>query len=294
MALKHTLAAVPAIAALTLAAFTLPAAAVTRQQVIVQFDPTPDDAFNSDETRDSDDINDAPPNAIDRALLAQIGVRDSNGIRQTPFVATGSVGEFGQLGVEGQTGAVGELDTQVFIESDDFVNITGRAQQARANFIIDGGRFEMIAGAGSLMEFALTVRKDFDTVFQTAFEFLAPAVGSPNQLTLFGEDIGIVQSDIFEVEIPLAFVSADLGVIQPNERFALSYQLDITATVVQFAEVVEFEFSDPFGVDLGDSVFPTVEFSDVQAVPSPPTAPLLLGAVGVFGLLTRRRNRTTA
>lgn len=259
-----------------------PADAITRQQVIVQFDPTPDDGFNNDETRADDAIDDRS-GPIDRAITAEI---DDPGGR---FFARGSVGEFGQLGVVGETVAIGELDTQVFIEADDFQNVTGRAQQARANFIIDGGRALMFAGAGSTIDFTLTVRKDFDTVFQTAFELLALPSGL-GQLTLFGDDIGVTINPLNgEVDIPLAFVSADLGLIEPNERFSIEYQLDITATIVGFAEIALFEFSDPFSVDIGDSDFPTVAFSDVQAVPLPATAPLLAGAFGALLLIRRRR-----
>ena len=262
-----------------------PSWAITRQQVIVQFDPTPDDGFNNDETRDDDAIDDRNGD-IDRAITAQIGQKVGNS-RVGDFFARGSVGAFGELGVEGETIAVGELDTQILIESDDFQNITGRAQQATVRFIIDGGRASMFAGAGSVIDFTMTVRKDFDTVFQTAFELLALPGGVGNQLTLFGDDIGIAVNPLNGVvEIPLAFVSADLGIIPPNERFSLEYQLDITATIVGFAEVAFFEFSDPFGVDMGGPFTGIVEF---QPVPLPASAPLMLGAVALLARLGKRR-----
>jgi len=288
-------AATAAVAAILAGAWTIPADALTRQQIIFQFDPTPADAANNDETRDDDSVDNGGSGDIPRDLVATIGAQNDR------FFGSGSVGRFGDLGVQGRSSTVGELDTQVFIESDEFLNITGRPQQATANFIIDGGRVVMVAGEDSLVEFTLTIRKDFDVVFQTAFEYRAVnEFGTDNELLLFGTDIGITEITPNTVDIPFAFESADLGVIQPNEQFEISYQLDITATANVFAEIVLFEFSDPFNVstdDAGD--FPTVTFADVAggapsaAVPLPATAPLLLGAIGGLGFLARRR-RTSA
>ena len=278
-------AAATAIAAVILAsAWTAPAGALTRQQIIVQFDPTPDDTSNNDEIRDDDSVDNGGSGDIPRDLIADVSTGDGRAS------ASGSVGRFGDLGVQGATSAVGEIDTQVFIESDEFLNITGRPQRATANFIIDGGRVVLVAGEDSLVEFTLTIRKDFDVVFQTAFEYRAVnQFGTENELLLFGTDIGITEINQNTVEIPFAFESADLGIIQPNEQFEISYQLDITTTINEFSEVAIVEFSDPFGVDLGGPFANAVQFADVNAVPLPATAPLLAGAFGLLAFAARRR-----
>gem|GEM_PF-3397898 len=282
---RTTLAAAFAATTLAVAALAAPAYAVTRQQVIVEFDPTPNDSSNGDETRADDAIDDTS-GPIDRSILA--GIQDPGG----RFQAQGSVGEFGNLGLFGSSSLVGELDTQIFIESDAFQNITGKAQQAEARFIIDGGRFFMFAGQDSLIDFTLTVRKDFDVVYQSAFEyqsFFDPNLGFQNRLTTFGTDLDIQTNSPFEIEIPVNFETADLGIIQPNEQFEISYQLDITMTTVAFAEIMGFEFSDPFEVS-GFGEFPEVSFSDVpRAVPLPASAPLAVAAIGALMLVRRRR-----
>lgn len=274
-------------ATLAITTFTAPSYALTRQQVSVEFDPTPDDGFNNDETRADDSIDDRN-GPIDRALLARI--QDPGG----RFLSQGSVGEFGNLGLFGSTSLVGELNTQIFIESDAFQNISGRAQEAELRFIIDGGRFVMIGGEGSLIDFSLTIRKDFDVVYQSAFEYRSlsdPNFGFQNNLSTFGTDLDIQTNSRSEIEIPLNFETASLGLIQPNEQFTISYQLDITMTPVGFAEVMSFEFSDPFAVS-GFQEFPEIAFSDApQAVPLPATAPLAAAAIGALVLARRRRRR---
>ena len=116
--------------------------------------------------------------------------------------------------------------------------------------------------------------------------------GGNNQLTTFGTDLGIESNNPFEVEIPVSFETASLGTILPNEQFEISYQLDISATGVDFVEALGFEFSDPFAVS-GFGEFPEVVFSDVppQAVPLPATAPLAAAAIGMLVLARRRRRR---
>lgn len=295
MRLKHTLIAVLPIFAVALSGFAEPAEAIIHQQIILQYDPTPDNASNNDETRDDASIDDSG-GPINSAIAAQITDPSLNGY----FFARGSVGQFGDLGVEAHSIRPGELDSQVYIESDGYQNITGRPQRAMANFIIDGGRFVMYAGAGSLLEFTLTIRKDFDVVFQSAFEYESlDNSGSNNELRLFGEDARVTQTSPGVLDMDFSFQSVDLGIILPNETFGISYQLDITGTAVNYSEVMLFEFSDPFNVTQfpGDAAtdfpgdFPAVTFSDVQAVPSPTTAPLMLGGFGALAVLAHRRQR---
>lgn len=275
--------ALPLMASVALFGFANAADALTRQQVIVQFDPTPDDAFNNDETRASDAVDDSG-GPINRSITASI--TDSPGGR---FTAVGSVGEFGNLGIAGRLSSPGELDAQVVIENDGFQNLSGRAQSAQLLFIIDGGRFDMIAGEGSLLEFSLSIRKDFDVVFQTAFEFESlDDTGLNNELRLFGEDIGLQRDGAAGIDMDFVFGTADLGVIQPNEQFEISYQVDITGTVAAFSEFMLFEFSDPFTVS-GFQEFPEVVFSDVAAVPLPAAGPIAAVALSVFAVGAVRR-----
>ena len=283
--IRTTLAATVAAAALAMGALVGPAHALTVQQVIVSFDPTPDDPFNNDEVRDDERIDDSS-GPIDRSILASINDPDGR------FSGQGSVGEFGNLGVFGGLGRTGAFDTQIFIENDDFQNISGKAQQASLQFVIDGGSFFMIAGQDSVIDFALTVRKDFFPVYQSGFEYRSTTpFGGNNQLTTFGADLDLQTNNPFELEMPVNFETVDLGIIQPNEQFAISYQLDITVTGVDFVEVLGFEFSDPFAVS-GFGEFPTVSFSDApQAVPLPATAPLAAAAIGMLVLARRRRRR---
>ncbi|WP_425404704.1 hypothetical protein [Hwanghaeella sp.] len=269
-----------------LAALAAPAYALTVQNAFVGFDPTPDDAFNADET-EAGDRGDDTVGPIDRAILAQI--QDPNGL----FSGRTSIGEFGNLGLSGSSGAVGELHGQAVITKNDFQNTTGKAQQAELNFIIDGGRFFMIADEGSAIDLTLTISMDGIPVYQSFFDYEAvsdPVFGVRNTLSTFGSDLGIRTNSPFEIEIPVNFETVDLGIIQPTQIFEISYQLDIVATAVGFAEIIGFEFSDPFDVS-GFGEFPDVSFNAVQAVPLPASAPLAAAAIGVLLLVRRRQLR---
>lgn len=268
------------IATLASAALASQAQALVTQTVNVSFDPTPDQIVNGDDVTDGATISNAGGPIVDAITASIAGDR---------FSAIGSVGQFGDLGLQGVLFRTGEMRAQVDIEADEFINPFATAQEAQINFIIDGGEFQMVAGDGSTIELQLTISRDNQTVFQTGFDLTAiGGFGVDTDFQPFGADIGAFQPSSSTVEIPFAFGSASLGVIQPNQRFSIDYQIVIVAETVGFGEIVRFEFSDPFNVS-GFGDFPTVTFSDAQAVPVPATAPLLLGALGLFGLIHRRR-----
>jgi len=267
------------------AALSTPALAVVAQSVSVSFDPTPDQVANGDSVQQISGVSDLNGPITDAIAASIVG----NG-----FSAVGSVGPFGDLGMEGRASVVGQMRAQVDIGSNDFINLFATPREARLNFIIDGGEFNFIAGDGSDLRVVLTIEMDRDTVFQTGFRLTTGADIINPEFDLIGQDIGFIRPRPTTVEVPFAFGSVSLGLIQPNQRFSVDYQMSILADIEGFAEVVNFAFSDPFNVS-GFGEFPTVTFSDdVQAVPLPPTAPLLLGALAAAGLVGRRRARACA
>ncbi|MEQ9123346.1 MAG: hypothetical protein RIM80_12355, partial [Alphaproteobacteria bacterium] len=227
-------AAVLGLAMFAVAALPETARAVIVQEVGVSFDPTPDQVANGDgalQIRGVTDLNGPITDAITASIVG-------NG-----FSAVGSVGPFGDLGMEGRASVVGQMRAQVDIESNDFVNLFATPREARLNFIIDGGEFNFIAGAGSDLRMALTIAMDRDTVFQTGFRLTTGADIVNPEFDLIGQDIGFIRPRSTSVEIPFAFGSVSLGLIQPNQRFSVSYQASIIANIEGFAEVVNFAFS---------------------------------------------------
>jgi hypothetical protein len=79
---------------------------------------------------------------IDRDAFAQFGLPGA-------YQAAAAVGRFGSVGVSAgafESGVSTRLFAEVFVASDEFVNVTGQPQQASVNFVIDGGSALLVAG----------------------------------------------------------------------------------------------------------------------------------------------------
>lgn len=253
--------------------------AAIRQQIFLSFDPDP--SMFGDEIRDSDSIEGATDADIDRALLASIA--------GPGFNAVGSVGEFGNYGVSGAISSRGELHAQVYIEADVTAPPFGSPREAQANFIIDGGELSFLAGSQSTLDLTLTLRVDGGAVFQSALTLTGDdAAGNPDFM-LFGTDIGAVRDPSlgWRINIPFSFQSVDLGVLNPGQTIDFEYQLDIVATIMDYAEVVAFEFQDPLSIE-PPPVAPEALRTGIAPVPLPAAVWLLAPAAALLGLRRRR------
>lgn len=275
-------------AALALAfvfAFTqvTPGSATIVQFVSVAFDPTPDDPNNNDSDSDFDRINDSE-DPITRNIFATV--------TGSGYSASGSVGAFGNLGTEGTIGGpvTGELSSIVVIDNDEIINRSAIPQNATANFIIDGGFFDLSANLGSTLTYSISLQTgegDPVFVFLSKGELVSTSAGgSAASFTPSGDDIGATMTSKTRVDLPVAFVSVPLGLIEPEESFSLLYELVIEATINGFSEGTSFAYSDPLNVS-GFGDFPTVTFEDapVAQIPEPATLPLLVSALGALALL---------
>ncbi len=278
------------------------------QEVVVAYDEDPssrealrDDRID-DHDRDRSDtfVLDNGQRVITHSLLAEIS--------GPGYDAVGSVGEFGSYGVSGHMIHNGVLYTHVFFNSTHTLPSIGAGGPVEANFIIDGGFVNFVAGPASTLDFYLLVGEgqefppihfprdppgtfidpDLDAVvFESEFRLEGSESGDPT-LTVSGDDIAVTQNtfDPSQIEIPLSFQSVDLGVRAPGERINLLYLMLIAARVHDFAETVSFGFSDPLTINpppVDPSMFrPTVAF-----VPEPSSAAVTLLLLG--GFVTRRR-----
>jgi len=253
--------------------------AAIRQQIFLEFDPDP--AVIGDAIRDGDIIEGATEADIDRALIASIA--------GPGFSASGSVGEFGNYGVNGTIFTRGELRAQVLIEADVSTPPFGSPRAAEANFIIDGGELSFLAGPLSTLELTLTLIADSDFVFQTGIELLGDGAAGNPDFTTFGADIGAVRDPSlgWRINIPFSFQSVDLGVLSPGQTLDFSYQLDIIATIEDYAEVVAFEFQDPLTIE-PPPAGPESLRAGIAPVPLPAAVWLFAPAVALLGLRQRR------
>ncbi len=259
------------------------------QQIVVDFDPQ-QGIGEPGEDRDSDAIT-GPPDQINRALNAAIS--------GPGYSASGSVGRFGNYGIQGtQSINAHSMQTQVVIANDDIVNFTGIPQRIKANFIIDGGEFVLAAAPGATLKYDLnlfiddspTSGADFLFPDRSVFRSFGTLSGELDQSTTFvsgGDDIEAVFDGVHSVEIPVSLQSVDLGVLNPGQRIGLQYQMDVTTSVPQFVEFLSFQFSDPLSVD-GVGASPTIEFS---AVPIPAAGLLFMPALAALLVCFKRQSR---
>ncbi len=259
------------------------------QQIVVDFDPK-QGIGEPGEDRDSDAIT-GPPDQINRALNASIS--------GTGYSALGSVGSFGNYGIQGtQFKNAYRMKTQVVIANDDIVNFTGKPQRIKANFIIDGGEFVLGAAPGATLEYHLNLFIDDTPTFgagslfpdRSVFQTFGTLSGELDQTTTFvsgGDNIDAVFDGVYSVEIPFSLQSVDLGVLNPGQRIGLQYQMNVTTSVPQFAEILSFQFSDPLSVD-GVGASPTIEFS---AVPIPAAGLLFMPALAALLVCFKRQSR---
>lgn len=254
-------------------------AAAISQQVFLGFDPDP--AVFGDSIVDSDRIDGATEADINRALIASIA--------GPGYSASGSVGEFGNYGVSGTIFTRGELRAQVLIEADVSTPPFGSPRDAEANFIIDGGELSFLAGPLSTLHLQLTLSVDADIVYQTGIGLIGDdAAGHPG-FTTFGADIGAVRDPSlgWRINIPFSFQSVALGVLNPGQTIEFAYQLDIIATIEDYAEVVAFEFEDPLTIE-PPPVAPKALRAGIAPVPLPAALWLFASAAALLGLRRRR------
>lgn len=258
------------------------ASATVIQTVQVEYDPEPDRSGTA--IVDRDEISVPISTDIDRDLLASIA--DPGGL----WSASGSVGRFGNFGVQGSIVQRGNLLVDVEIESTEFINLTSVPQRLQARFIVDGGELVMAFAPSASLSLNLRLSAYAQSSlsnFASTITLSDSAAGGSLDLSTAGRDLGAVFNGPNRVEIPFSFQTAELGVLQPGERLRLVYQLQIIASVPNFAEILRFEFSDPLNVD-GTGMFPGSMDITMTPVPEPGTAALLgLG----LALLARRLPR---
>jgi hypothetical protein len=205
------------------------------------------------------------------------------------YIATASVGPFGNLGIAAQMSGTGTLSSQILISNDEFTNPLSIPQRAEAHFIVDGGLLAMLAGNGSRLFLSLEVgalvrdanglsagSETFSSLIQleqtvTDLEFLTD-----------GRSLGATFDGQSRVDIPLSLQSLDLGLIPGNGSILINYEVLIRADVDVFSEFVVYQFSDPLQVD-GTGEFPTVIFSAPAVVPEPSGFLALAAGLALFG-----------
>lgn len=264
------------------------ASATVVHQVLVEFDDD-FDAFNGTD-RDGARLSEPRPDDITTAITAAVA---GSGYR-----ASATLGQFGALGVQAAQVRTGEMMSQVYVADDDIVNPLGVARRAVANFIIDGGRFNLTAAADatglpSFIEWQLDVTSSIDGVgagfFQT-YGRMESTDFTNVALTTGGQDIGaaFVGTSGNEVEIPLGFYSFEIGVLPPSGVLEIEYLLTIESEG-RSVEGIFWQFSDP--LDVAGAGFVSIDYLPIDppvAVPAPTPAALLLAGLPVLAGLRRR------
>jgi hypothetical protein len=245
---------------------------------------------------------------ITQDILAQVGTFPA-----LRYQAVSAASEFGSVGLSTAVVESGvAVSATVFIESDEFVNVTGVPQRATASFIIDGGSLFITFGRDLRASYELTVeawnlgnvpittsridlaQAAFDAPgfpfsghrFLTEGTLEADAAGAVTFVTS-GKDIGaVLDSQLARVEIPPSLQSLDLGILNPGDRVYLSYRLLLFTEVTGGSEGIFSRFSDPLNLS-GSPAFPVITFTPI---PEPSTVVLpIIAAIGVSAFTQRRR-----
>ena len=211
------------------------------------------------------------------------------------YDAQAAIGRFGQLGVESLMLVPGTMTNDIFIASNEHVNVFAFPQRAKANFIIDGGHASMFAGPLSKLSMSISLESTiFDSsgnpvesrMWQGGFDLEVPEFDSVPIFTPFGEDISATFDGT--VDIPLSLQTFDIGIVPPGGRVNVSYKFFALASIEQFSELTTWSFSDPLQIlaDSGEDRSPDVIFT---AVPVLPGFYLLASAIALLPMARRRR-----
>jgi hypothetical protein len=168
-----------------------------------------------------------------------------------------------------------------------FLNTFPYAVHLFSDFVLDGGELFLVGTTGSFARWELELTQPaLGDVFFTSGRFEVDA-GGTRVLTTHGMDIGAAVDGTrpSQVDIPLSFQTADLGIVAPGEQVYLSYHLEIEVGLGAGAEIAMASFSDPFAPRAnGNPIFATLRAVPVvTAVPEPGT--LTLAASGLLVLL---------
>jgi hypothetical protein len=238
---------------------------------------------------------------IDRNILASVTLQGGRGIA--------AAGVFGAIGLQGQVGSLNVpfLSAEAEIRSTLFQNLSGGEARATGFFIIDGGRLQLIAGAGSKVSYDISVSS---LVLDENGDFIIPddpgapfgafgqlvATSTGVELTTQGTDIGVVRDTrrATQFNIPLSLQTVDFGIV-PNGHFLdITYSAKFTIDVVGFAEAISFEFSDPLNLAGPDvRVFPQITFAPLSptGIAEPGTMALFAGGLLALGCMYARTRR---
>lgn len=284
----------PLLASTTLLLLTAnPASATIFQGVELYYNDGSSGHVNSDK----DAIVGNTEAEINRALLASIS--SPPGVPQ--YSATGSIGEFGNYGLSGGL-TTGVMQMKVLIADSNIANLTGRAQNVEARFIVDGGTAGLIQAPGARITYNLQLSSSLGTPSTPAFHSYGELNNNytgGSYVTTFssgGNDIGAVFDGKYLLDIPVSFQTAHLGVLNPNQSMSLSYSMQIEIAAPNYAEGAFMQFQDPLQIPgfPANRFRPSVTFTPVGGPSEPVALPgsLLLLLPGV--LLLAHRKRTTA
>ncbi|MEF8708835.1 MAG: hypothetical protein V5B38_08150 [Candidatus Accumulibacter propinquus] len=210
--------------------------------------------------------------------------------------AVGSVGTFGDLGVQAYLHGLGKLTSLVSIYSDEFVNPFASARHAQSRFVVDGGSLWMIAGNGSTLDFSLELQARIldslghilsSNTWEATIGLAETATGTEFHTT--GESLGASLLGPGRVRIPLSFQTFDIGDIPAGGSMTLSYELAIEGIGARFVELMNWDFSDPLHVD-GSGILSSVSLGTTAAVPEPPVWVLFAGGLGALCRARRQRS----